>query len=328
MAMLFRGCSWAEMATVNGCRVILKMAPENSPEAFSSRSDAGKALCHQILQPVLKCTPHDYQIDGITAALDGISLFAILPTGAGKTGLFYMYMIVVRKLVENSALCPGKKFPKNPVLLAICPTTYIEHLIEGTLEKYSIKGLVINAETLQEARHAKDVDLWKVARDQLDLTALIISPERLVSPNFAHLLDKEGYWDRICALGVDEVHLLLTWGAKFPTMQAGAPFDSIIHREISSPITGREFPEFDWILESGRVTIIFVRTLKLGSCVQGYLWEKDQVGVDISRVQDVIIFGDPGDEDEEIQMRGRMLRKGREGLGKCQEQSRGRKDAG
>jgi hypothetical protein len=40
--------------------------------------------------------------------------------------LFFMYMMVVKELSEKPERCPGKKFPKNPLMLAVCPTNYIE----------------------------------------------------------------------------------------------------------------------------------------------------------------------------------------------------------
>jgi hypothetical protein len=55
-------------------------------------------------------------------------VLAILPTGSGKTGLFFMFTLVIKALSEDPSLCPQwKEVPKNPVMIAICPTNYIEN---------------------------------------------------------------------------------------------------------------------------------------------------------------------------------------------------------
>ena len=61
---------------------------------------------------------------------------------------------------------------------------------------------------------------------------MLLSPEQLVSEHFAKLLEDETYWNRICALGVDEVHLLLSWGAQFRK-----PFRQIGHVRAQLPDT-------------------------------------------------------------------------------------------
>lgn len=110
------------------------MAAEATPsnkEAFKLNSPSGWALCRRILEPLLPYTPHDYQLEGICSALDGSDVFAILPTGAGKTGLMTHLLLVARTLAENPSLCPNLpglgRIPKHPILLAICPTNYIEY---------------------------------------------------------------------------------------------------------------------------------------------------------------------------------------------------------
>ncbi|KAJ7573715.1 P-loop containing nucleoside triphosphate hydrolase protein [Mycena floridula] len=193
------------------------MASENTEDRPRFLSAAGSALCHRILLPLLPFTPHDDQIEGICAALDGIDTFAILPTSAGKTGLFFMYILVARAISRDLLLCSWKAFPRNPVLIAVCPTNYIENQLESTLLKYDLVGLVINAETYQAALLDPNnrVDLWEKARNDEKISMLIISPEQLVSDHFRKMLNDESYWTRVCALGVDEVHLVVPWGAQF-----------------------------------------------------------------------------------------------------------------
>ena len=108
------------------------MTTHPAPKKFLFSSDSGRTLCRQILEANLPFPPHDYQLEGLCAALDGQDLFAILPTGSGKTGYIYMFIIIARYLSEHPDECPVK-FPMNPVLLAICPTNYIEYQIVSLL---------------------------------------------------------------------------------------------------------------------------------------------------------------------------------------------------
>jgi superfamily II DNA/RNA helicase len=106
------------------------METPRAPAPFLFSSAEGYALCRRILRPLLPYDPHDYQLEGICKALDGVDVLAILPTGSGKTGLLSMFLLVVRALAQDPSLCPtAKKFPKNPAILVICPTNFIEHQI-------------------------------------------------------------------------------------------------------------------------------------------------------------------------------------------------------
>jgi len=102
-------------------------ASEQAPAPFIFSSDEGYALCRHILKDLLPYEPHDVQIEGVCKVLDHIDLFAILPTGSGKTSFLSMYMLVVLANQKDPSLCPTAKFPENPCLLAICPTKYLEH---------------------------------------------------------------------------------------------------------------------------------------------------------------------------------------------------------
>ena len=50
--------------------------------------------------------PHDWQVEGVRPSLDGIGLFAIVPTGNGKTSYFTMYILVVLAVSQNPPPLP------------------------------------------------------------------------------------------------------------------------------------------------------------------------------------------------------------------------------
>jgi ATP-dependent helicase YprA (DUF1998 family) len=93
---------------------------------FKFHSPEGWALCRKILAKRLPYGPHDYQLSGITAVLDGVDMLAISATGSGKSAYIYMLMHVILAILEEPALCPSVKFPEDPAILVIYPTTALE----------------------------------------------------------------------------------------------------------------------------------------------------------------------------------------------------------
>ncbi|KAF9475610.1 hypothetical protein BDN70DRAFT_935715 [Pholiota conissans] len=100
---------------------------ENDASAlFKFHSPQGYALCRKILSTRLPFGPHDYQLDGITAVLDGVDMLAITATGSGKSGYIYMLMHVILAILESPSLYPSAKFPADPAILVIYPTNALE----------------------------------------------------------------------------------------------------------------------------------------------------------------------------------------------------------
>ena len=55
--------------------------------------------------------------------------------------------------------------------------------------------------------------IWKHVES--DMTVLLLSPEMLATPGLHQLLQNNKFKSRIYALIVDEIHLLISWGAGF-----------------------------------------------------------------------------------------------------------------
>ena len=102
------------------------MAEMPAMKNFTFNSEVGWALCPQILLKRLPFCSHDYQPQGITSMLDGNNLLVISATGSGKSAYIYMLMHVILAILEDPTLCPTVKFPSNPAILAIYPTTALE----------------------------------------------------------------------------------------------------------------------------------------------------------------------------------------------------------
>lgn len=105
---------------------VLTLTPDVTGFLFNSAE--GEEFVRKVLKPLLPFDPHDYQIEGVCKLLDGWDLVAVTPTSSGKTGFFYMFLLVVLAITKTPSLSPDtgpSRFPKNPVLVVVCPTIYL-----------------------------------------------------------------------------------------------------------------------------------------------------------------------------------------------------------
>ncbi|KAI0363007.1 P-loop containing nucleoside triphosphate hydrolase protein [Pilatotrama ljubarskyi] len=177
-------------------------------------SPAGFELVRSTIQPVVGYPPHDYQLEGVCKVLDGSDLVAILPTGAGKTSYYTFYMLMLLELHKNPGLCAPASVdvPADPCMVTVYPTNGLEEEQAATFERAGIKTLIINGDTLSQAQ-GEHRNLWVEART--DVAILLLSPEQLSSPGFESLLQDPSFQRRVCCLGIDEIHLLYSWGQQF-----------------------------------------------------------------------------------------------------------------
>ncbi|TEB21749.1 P-loop containing nucleoside triphosphate hydrolase protein [Coprinellus micaceus] len=262
----------------------------------------------------LGITPHDYQLDGILVSLDGESLLATMATGSGKTGFFSFLMLVVLAVSISPGLMPagGKPFPENPAMVIVMPTMALQYDMQRQLQGVGLATAVINSETTREVKVGSRVvvpSLWKECETKN--TMILMSPEMLTTPRCRRLLDNQAFKNRCVYLGVDEAHLIVNWGdfrdsynqighmrARFPTrpdgsyipivlgLEAGSyhllrrsnlrPDIQVTVREFSqeTSLSGVSFPDLDWVLTSGRTTVIFCKTINLGFRVASYFWRQ------------------------------------------------------
>ncbi|KAJ6624738.1 P-loop containing nucleoside triphosphate hydrolase protein [Mycena sp. CBHHK59/15] len=182
------------------CLVLLQLCQLCA--AFKFYSPLGFELVRNILLGVLPSfEPHHYQMDGICKVLDGVDLVAVTPTGSGKTAYLFLTILVMMAISKTPLLCPAVKFPKDPAIV-----------VDANMEKLGVPALTINSDTVAAAR-LRGEDLWKKAR--AGIAMLILGPEQLISKGFRDLLACEAFYDRVCTLGVDEIHLLVYWGNTF-----------------------------------------------------------------------------------------------------------------
>ncbi len=92
-----------------------------------SNSD-GWELARRLLRPRLPHDTHDYILEGLCKAIDGIHVISILQTGGGKSSLFYGYILLIQALNALSPPCDEllRTFPKNPAMVVVFPTKGLE----------------------------------------------------------------------------------------------------------------------------------------------------------------------------------------------------------
>ncbi|KAJ7779877.1 hypothetical protein B0H16DRAFT_1300097 [Mycena metata] len=291
------------------------------PGAFLWSSKEGRALVCRILESTpFPYTPHDDQLEGACKSLDGVHLFAITPTGSGKTSYYTIYILVVLAVVADPSLCPSATFPTNPCLLA------------SHMKTLGLDVLAINSKTRSDAKRRDDEELWVTARSKPNV--ILSGPEQLKSSEFEKALRDKNFYSRICGTGFDEVHLLNSWGASFrkdfqhmgfvharmderhnpwlltsATVRDGAPFDNIcrllglnknfhlirrssfrpdiriLFRDLVSPISGDSFPELDFVLDENRPSIIYTKFISLGFRVYAHLLRRAKLTVHSNRIR-------------------------------------------
>ncbi|KIJ58459.1 hypothetical protein HYDPIDRAFT_190803 [Hydnomerulius pinastri MD-312] len=192
------------------------MGDENP--SFKFTSDEGQALCKSILAKArMPFDTHDYQLDAITHLLDGIDVLFVTATGSGKTDAFIRLMHIMLALSKDHELYPqAKKFPRDPVMLVVCPTKALELDMvahrksdkERKMVKAKLSAVAINADTVDEYRK-KDANIFEHVCE--GVAVVILSPEQLKSRGFRQILDSK-FSNRVTMMVVDEVHLLNSWG--------------------------------------------------------------------------------------------------------------------
>ncbi len=107
-------------------------------KCFTFSSPEGRELCRRVILEQLGYGPHDYQLEGVCKALDGVDILAITPTGSGKTGYLVMYFLVMRAIMKNPGLCdnPPAHFNKSPAMVVVCPTLALEDDMVATYSAF------------------------------------------------------------------------------------------------------------------------------------------------------------------------------------------------
>ncbi|KAK6992374.1 hypothetical protein R3P38DRAFT_2387545, partial [Favolaschia claudopus] len=153
------------------------------PDPFTWSSPVGLELVKSILKDTsFPHTPHDDQLEGVCKSLDRVHLPVTPTTGSGKTGYYVIYILVILAAVARPELCPSAKFPKNPCLLVICPTTPLQLEMANTMRGFGLNALALNSDTRLDALPLRNEELWVTARTRPNV--ILTGPEQLSRSEF------------------------------------------------------------------------------------------------------------------------------------------------
>ncbi|KAJ3792342.1 P-loop containing nucleoside triphosphate hydrolase protein [Lentinula aff. detonsa] len=171
----------------------------------------------QLIRPRFHHDIHGYTLEAICKAMDGFHVISVVKTGGGKTTIFSGFMVLLQELEklrdsDNLKQCVCRHIPDNPLCIIVYPTKGLREEMADIFNALGIPSLAINEDTIREARTFHKTDLWTQALD-LKVRCLLLSPEQLTSKSFTTTLSNSLFYSRIIALNVDEIHLILSWGA-------------------------------------------------------------------------------------------------------------------
>ncbi|KAG6839362.1 hypothetical protein C0991_003279, partial [Blastosporella zonata] len=180
---------------------------------FKFSDETGSKWCRKVLENRLLFTPHDYQLEGVTHALDGANILAITATGSGKSAYIYMLMIILQELAANPGGNPSKRhFPKEPVIVVISLTLALQDDQVKAMTNIGLTVRAINSVTKAEAEKEGN-NIWHNV--QKGVSIILLLPEMLTGSGFENLLQRKTFKERIYGLATDELHLMATWGGTF-----------------------------------------------------------------------------------------------------------------
>ncbi|KAF8239153.1 hypothetical protein L208DRAFT_1239175 [Tricholoma matsutake] len=158
---------------------------------FTFSSTEGQQLVQKILVDGLLFEPHNDQIAGVCKTLDGINILIVSVTGSGKTGYFFMVLIVIITINNNLQLCPSVKFKKDPAMIVLCPTNALEVEMRDKMITFGLTVIALNRDTIEEAQQLHQEDLWETAHT--GIAVILTNMEQLSLRGFAKLTnDKSG----------------------------------------------------------------------------------------------------------------------------------------
>ena len=133
----------------------------------------------------------DRQIEVLSFVLQGRDTFAVLPTGYGKSLIYYLLPLL------HDELYP-KQSGIQAVALIISPLT---QLIESQVRFLNEIGLV--SQVLSSAGNIFSI--------RSETSHLFSSPEAILSSNWRHEVQNRSLRKRIVCLVIDEVHCITEW---------------------------------------------------------------------------------------------------------------------
>ncbi|KAJ6534237.1 P-loop containing nucleoside triphosphate hydrolase protein [Mycena capillaripes] len=149
----------------------------------------------------------------IVRVLDGEDIFCCMATGAGKSAIFAVPIIILREMVRNPHLYPDLPVRALPVGMVITPTKGLANIVLE-LKKLRVPAFAYCHDTVTEARKTgrnlvteiKECKTWNV---------ICIDPEHLRERAWREITASDVFRANLVYGCTDEAHLINQWGAGF-----------------------------------------------------------------------------------------------------------------
>ncbi|KAF9245661.1 hypothetical protein BU15DRAFT_70733 [Melanogaster broomeanus] len=87
------------------------------------------------------------------------------------------------------------RFPRDPVMLIVCPTKALELDMERKMRHAKLNAVAVNADTVDDARK-KGINIFNTI--QAGVTMVLLSPEQLKSRGFWNVLEAKDFCFTSC----------------------------------------------------------------------------------------------------------------------------------
>lgn len=145
--------------------------------------------------PEIKCMS-SVQKKALCAVLNRRDVFAILPTGYGKSLIFQIVPDVCRELSAR-----GLPYPRRPIVLVVCPLkslvdSHIRELIKRDIAAVSLTGEAVDENGILNGNYS----------------FVFGSPESLLkNEKWRSIFRGKVYQERLFAIVTDEAHVIPKW---------------------------------------------------------------------------------------------------------------------
>ncbi|ETW85187.1 hypothetical protein HETIRDRAFT_309794, partial [Heterobasidion irregulare TC 32-1] len=158
--------------------------------------------------------PYEWQVKATANILDGHNQLIIAGYGNGKTAVTYLHLLFVQELFNNPDIpCSGCKLVQHGIALIISPLADLAHSQVKEMLTMGIHAVSLDKQSIKAAQVKGRNLLREVA--QYKHPVVIISPERLYSPEFDRILQTDKIQEQLALCCIDEVHVVLPWSCTF-----------------------------------------------------------------------------------------------------------------
>ncbi|KAF9230789.1 P-loop containing nucleoside triphosphate hydrolase protein, partial [Melanogaster broomeanus] len=192
-------------------------APAAANNTLLWLSSERQSLIRQIISarlPQWPTGPHKFQVESWARTLDGQSQLLVVPTGGGKTAVFYGILLILEHLKKSPIHELGPfKFPNNPVIMIVTPLNELGNMHAAEMTAMGLKAVAINSKMITTALDENRDLLDEVRRCEWNIS--LWSPEKLASQGADAVLRDETFRKNVVLYGVDEAHVVNAWGKSF-----------------------------------------------------------------------------------------------------------------